>query len=71
MSALLDDHEKLLAQGYNKGYDLVFCWLRLARSLKGWDVYKIYDDIKHMDFPCPQHLRDEILDLEAKQEESD
>lgn len=71
MSALLEDHEKLLAQGYDKWYNLVFCWLRLARSLKGWDVNKIYDDIKRIDFPHPQHLLDKISDLKAKQEESD
>ncbi|KAB2632399.1 hypothetical protein D8674_028646 [Pyrus ussuriensis x Pyrus communis] len=39
--------------------------LRLKRQAK------IYDDIKRMDFPPPQHLLDEISDLEVEQEEFD
>lgn len=33
----------------------------------GWSAFKIYEEIKHMEFPPSQHLLDEISDLEAKQ----
>ncbi|TQD96176.1 hypothetical protein C1H46_018205 [Malus baccata] len=38
---------------------------------KGWSVFRIYEEIKHMDFPPPHDLLDEMSDLEAEQEECD
>ena len=32
-------------------------------------MYKILDEIKHMDFPVPKHLLNEVLNLKAEQDE--
>ncbi|KAB2615167.1 S2-RNase [Pyrus ussuriensis x Pyrus communis] len=39
--------------------------------LKGWSAFRIYEKIKHMKFPPPQHLLDEISNLEMEQEDCD
>lgn len=67
MSALQDDHKMLLAKEYKEGYNLGYLTSYAWRDHpKGWDAYKIYDEIKYMDIPLPQHLLNKILDLEAK-----
>lgn len=72
MSVFQDDHKMLLAEEYEEGYDLGYLTSYAWRDHpKGCDAYKIYDEIKHIDVPLSQHPLNEILDLEAKQEESD
>lgn len=62
----------MLVEEYEEGYNLE-CLTRYTRQdhLKGWDVYRILDEIKHLNFVVLDHLLNEILDLKAEQDESD
>lgn len=68
MYAFQKNHKRLLEEEFD---------IRLLTNYaqkdhpKGWSVFKIYKEIKHIDFPHPQHLLDEMSNLEAKQEECD
>lgn len=60
----------MFAEEYDEGYNLRYLTSYARRDhLKGWDAYKILEEIKNMDFFVQQYLLDEILELEAKQEE--
>ncbi|KAB2632510.1 hypothetical protein D8674_028757 [Pyrus ussuriensis x Pyrus communis] len=67
MLVLWEKHEKMLAEEYDKRYNLGYQTGYAQRDhLQGWDVYKILEEIKNMDFPIPHYLLDEISDLKIE-----
>lgn len=56
----------VLWEDYDLGYQTSYAW---RDDLQGWDVYKILEEIKNMDYPIPHYLLDEISDLKIEQEE--
>lgn len=66
--ALWEDHKKLLEEKFNAGF---FSRYVQRDHPRGWSAFRIYEEIKHIDFPSPQHLLDKMSDLEVEQGKCD
>ncbi|TQD91338.1 hypothetical protein C1H46_023089 [Malus baccata] len=62
------DHKRLLEEGLDVRFLINYTQ---QDHHKGWRVFRVYENIKHINFPPPQHLLDEMSDLEAEKEECD
>ncbi|RXI03155.1 hypothetical protein DVH24_003807 [Malus domestica] len=62
-------HRKPIKEEYTEGYNLEYLLGYTRRDhLGGYDIHKIYEEIKNTNFLMLEDLLNEILDLEAKRE---
>lgn len=65
---LRDKHKKLIDKELEEMYDFGYHTIYTRRDQgRGWDVHMVYEKISCTNVSLPQHLLDEILDLEAEQ----